>query len=126
MNDKFLIVIEIKNFILSLDKILINYPKKDIIIKKKIYEESLKLLELVYLANIVNDNKLHYQNKILVSINMLDYYFEYSYKKQYISLKVLNNKTNNLTKINKMVYGWIRKSGLWIIKWYYKYLWKRS
>lgn len=112
MNDKFLIVIEIKNFILSLDKILINYPKKDIIIKKKIYEESLKLLELVYLANIVNDNKLHYQNKILVSINMLDYYFEYSYKKQYISLKVLNNKTNNLTKINKMVYGWIRKSGL--------------
>lgn len=84
MNDKFLIVIEIKNFILSLDKILTNFPKKDIIIKKKIYKESLKLLELVYLANIVNDNKLHYQNKILVSINMLDYYFEYSYKKQYI------------------------------------------
>ena len=70
MNDKFLIVIEIKNFILSLDKILINYPKKDIIIKKKIYEESLKLLELVYLANIVNDNKLHYQNNVDTSLIM--------------------------------------------------------
>lgn len=35
MNNKFLLANEIKNFILSLDSILINYPKKDIIIKKE-------------------------------------------------------------------------------------------
>lgn len=39
---------------------------------------------------------------------MLDYYLEYSYKKKYISLKNFNKKINNLTIINKMLYGWIK------------------
>jgi hypothetical protein len=111
-NDKFLIVIEIKKFIFSLDKILINYPKSDIIIKKDIFNESVKLLELAYLANNSVDNKLSYQNKMLVSISMLDFYFDYSFKKKYISLKALNNKINHLTKINKMVYGWMKSNEL--------------
>ena len=58
MNNKFLLANEIKNFILSLDSILINYPKKDIIIKKRIINTSFELLELVYLANNKIDNKM--------------------------------------------------------------------
>ena len=38
---------------------------------------------------------------------MIDFYFEYSYKKNYISLKKLNTYIFNLTKINKMLHGWI-------------------
>ena len=111
-NDKFLIAMEIKKFIFSLDKVLINFPRKDIMIKKNILSESIRLLELTYLANNSKDDRESYQVMMLVSISMIDFYFEYSYKKQYISLNVLNSKINHLTKINKMVYGWIKSNGL--------------
>ena len=107
MNNKFLLANEIKNFILSLDSILINYPKKDIIIKKRIINTSFELLELVYLANNKIDNKENIKYECLSKITMIDFYFEYSYKKNYISLKNLNTYIFNLTKINKMLHGWI-------------------
>lgn len=105
MNNKFLLANEIKNFILSLDSILINYPKKDIIIKKRIINTSFELLELVYLANNKIDNKENIKYECLSKISMIDFYFEYSYKKNYISLKNLNTYIFNLTKINKMLHG---------------------
>lgn len=107
MNNKFLLANEIKNFILSLDSILINYPKKDIIIKKRIINTSFELLELVYLVNNKIDNKENIKYECLSKISMIDFYFEYSYKKNYISLKNLNTYIFNLTKINKMLHGWI-------------------
>lgn len=107
MNNKFFLANEIKNFILSLDSILINYPKKDIIIKKRIINTSFELLELVYLANNKIDNKENIKYECLSKISMIDFYFEYSYKKNYISLKNLNTYIFNLTKINKMLHGWI-------------------
>ena len=107
MNNKFLLANEIKNIILSLDSILINYPKKDIIIKKRIINTSFELLELVYLANNKIDNKENIKYECLSKISMIDFYFEYSYKKNYISLKNLNTYIFNLTKINKMLHGWI-------------------
>lgn len=107
MNNKFLLANEIKNFILSLDSILINYPKKDIIIKKRIINTSFELLELVYLANNKIDNKENIKYECLSKISMIDFYFEYSYKKNYIFLKNLNTYIFNLTKINKMLHGWI-------------------
>ena len=107
MNNKFLLANEIKNFILSLDSILINYPKKDIIIKKRIINTSFELLELVYLANNKIDNKENIKYECLSKISMIDFYFEYSYKKNYISLKNLNTYIFNLTKIKKMLHGWI-------------------
>ena len=107
MNNKFLLANEIKNFILSLDSILINYPKKDIIIKKRIINTSFEILELVYLANNKIDNKENIKYECLSKISMIDFYFEYSYKKNYISLKNLNTYIFNLTKINKMLHGWI-------------------
>ena len=92
---------------MSLDSILINYPKKDIIIKKRIINTSFELLELVYLANNKIDNKENIKYECLSKISMIDFYFEYSYKKNYISLKNLNTYIFNLTKINKMLHGWI-------------------
>ena len=107
MNNKFLLANEIKKFILSLDSILINYPKKDIIIKKRIINTLFELLELVYLANNKTDDKINIKYECLSKISMIDFYFEYSYKKNYISLKNLNTYIFNLTKINKMLHGWI-------------------
>lgn len=108
-NDKFLLVIEIKKFIISLEDTLINFPKKDIVVKKNMLNESFTLLENIYYANYYDGkNRKDFQIKSLVNISMLDYYLEYSYKKKYISLKNFNKKINNLTIINKMLYGWIK------------------
>lgn len=110
MNDKFLLAREVKNFIIKLDDILINFPRKDLVMKKKIYEDSIFLLKLVYNANNTDDAglKTKYKQECITLVNMLDFYIEYCYKKKYISLKICNNLTNNIIKINKMIYGWIK------------------
>lgn len=97
-----------KQFILSLDEIIINYPNKEMVIKNRLHSDSLDILELIYRANLEEDiaNKIPYQNEILCKINMLDFYLEKSYKKKYISEKLCQKKCNELLKISKMVYQW--------------------
>ncbi len=107
-SDKFLIVKYMKQFILSLDEIIVNYPNKEMVIKNRLHSDSLDILEFIYQANIEEDveQKRHYQNKILSKISMLDFYLEKSYKKKYISEKMCQKKSNELIKISKMVYQW--------------------
>lgn len=107
-SDKFLIVKYMKQFILSLDEIVINYPNKEMVVKNRLHSDSLDILEFIYQANIEEnpENKKHYQNKILSKISMLDFYLEKSYKKKYISEKMCQKKSNELMKISKMVYQW--------------------
>lgn len=97
-----------KQFILSLDEIVINYPNKEMVIKNRLNSDSLDILEFIYQANIEEDieKKKHYQNKILSKISMLDFYLEKSYKKKYISEKLCQKKCNELLKISKMVFQW--------------------
>lgn len=112
-NNRFLLVIKIKKLISSLDEVLINFPKKNIVIKRNMLNEAFHLLEYIYYANYYDGTKRkEFQIKALVSVSMIDYYLEYSYKKNYISLKNFNNKSNILTTINKMLYGWIKSNEL--------------
>ena len=106
MND-FLIVKNMKRFIMSLDKIVINYPRKENVIKDRLYNDSLDILYLIYLANNSKERK-NIQVKILSKISMLDFYFERSLKNKYISEKVCLNKCNELLTITKLIYGWIK------------------
>mgnify|MGYP003571545042 CR=1 FL=1 len=55
MNDNFKIVKNLKNFINSLDNIIINYPRKELIIKNRLLNDSLDILELIYFANNTKD-----------------------------------------------------------------------
>ena len=109
-SEKFLIVKNIKKFILGIENILVNFPKKEYINKDLIYKDSLKVLELVYIANNLDDleKKKDIQIKIMSKINMLDFYIERAYKKKYISERQCLNKINELEEINKMIYSWIR------------------
>lgn len=79
-SEKFLIVKNIKKFILGIEIILVNFPKKEYINKDLIYKDSLKVLELVYIANNLDDleKKKDIQIKIMSKINMLDFYIERS------------------------------------------------
>lgn len=107
MNDRFLVIQKMKSFILLLDDILVNYPKKEYVIKDAIVKEALEILELMFKAN-VSVEKNSYQIDVLTKLSMLDFYFEKSYKRKYISQKVFQKLMNELTNITKMMYGWMK------------------
>ena len=108
MNDRFNIAIRFKNFISKIDELVINYPKKDYIIKDRLLNNSYDLLELIYLANYSN-NKDIYIFKILSKISIIDFSLEMSYKKKIISEKKLSMMCKLLNEITKMIYGWINE-----------------
>ncbi len=73
-----------------------------------IYNDSLELLELIIKANYEQEKsvKQTYQIAALAKINKIDFYLERAYKLKYISEKQCLNKTNELIKINKMLFAW--------------------
>ena len=99
-----------KKFILGLEIILVNFPKKEFLTKDMIYKDALRVLELVYTANEIDDivMKKTIQVEILSKINMLDFYLERAYKKKYINEKQCMAKSNELEQITKMIYKWIK------------------
>ncbi len=99
-----------KKFILGLEVILVNFPRKEFLTKDMIYKDALKILELVYIANDTSelDEKRKIQVEILGKINMLDFYLERAYKRKYINEKQCMAKSNELEQISKMTYKWIK------------------
>lgn len=102
MKNEFLIVKNIKEFIVSLDKFLNNYPRKEYELRNRLVNTSYDLLELVYRSNYKKD----YLDRISSLISMLDFYLELSFKKKIINEKRVMNMSNKLLIINKMVYKW--------------------
>lgn len=72
MKNEFLIVKNIKEFIVSLDNFLNNYPRKEYELRNRLVNTSYDLLELVYQSNYKKDFNF---NIILSKISMLDFYF---------------------------------------------------
>ena len=107
MND-FMIVKNIKLFIYNLDNIVINIPNKDRILKDRLYNTSYDILYLVYRCNYNSNDKKEYYKDILSNTSMLDFYLERCLKNKYINNKVCEKLSNDLLKITKMIYGWIR------------------
>ena len=108
--EKFLIVKNLKKFILDLEVMLVNFPKKEFLTKDMIYKDALVTLEMVYIANSLDDSseRKRMQIQILSKINMLDFYIERAYKKKYINEKQCLQKANELEVITKMIYKWIK------------------
>lgn len=107
MNDRFLIVKKVKDFIYSIDDFIINFPRKEFTIKDRIINDSMNILELIYIANLDNEKK-ELKKIILAKLSMLDFYIERSYKNKIINEKVCKKKCRELENISKLVYGWIR------------------
>ncbi len=112
-SEKFLIVKNLKKFILDLEVMLVNFPKKEFLTKDMIYKDALEVLELVYIANTLDDLKerKQLQIRILAKISMLDFYLERAYKKKYINEKQCLAKSSELEVIDKMIYKWIKSEG---------------
>lgn len=109
MNDALRVTRLIKDFILSLDDILINFPKKELLLKNRIIDDSYEILKKIYEANEsqIEDERIKKLTEVLAILFLLDFYFEKSYKCKYITQKQLNQKLNQLTIISKMIRKWL-------------------
>ncbi len=106
-NDRFKLVTKCKDFIVFVNEIIINYPRREFILKDRIVNTSYDLLELIFLANLLENNRLDKQKTMLTKISMLDFYLEESYHKKCISEKKLNKGCRQLEEMQKMIYGWV-------------------
>lgn len=107
MKDNFKIITNFKWLISYLEKILINFPSNEKVLKDKISNTLYDTLELIYYTNEIDDRKF-LQKKIVVKIKMLDYYFKLSMNKKYISYKKYNKICMHLLSALKSIYGWIK------------------
>ena len=107
MNNNFLIIKNMKLFINSLDDLVGVIPNRDRVIKDRLYNTSYDILYYLNLANYSN-NKKDYSSIILSNISMIDFYLERCLKNKYITSKVCEKKSNELLRITKMIYGWMK------------------
>lgn len=105
MNDKLLIITKIKKTIIYLDKILLNYPNKEKILRDNINNSLYKLLYLSYKANLTQNK--YYKKELIIEIKLIDFYLNISVDKKYISYKKYISITNHLIEIIKMIQSWI-------------------
>ncbi len=83
MKDEFKLIFDLKKTIVYLDKIVINFPNNERVLKDKIMESIYDVLELSYMANEINNyNRVLYQKKIITKIKMIDFYFKLSLDKK--------------------------------------------
>lgn len=106
--ERFLILKNIKSFILNLEPLLITFPKKDIISRNKMYDAAIDLLECVIKANHETNNtqKKTYQIEAIAKISKIDFLLERAYKLRYISSKQCEAKSAELAQIYRMIVAW--------------------
>lgn len=107
MRDKFKLINNLKKTIIYLDKIVINFPNNEKVLKDKIMNTIYDVLEFAYLANEL-ENRIIYQKKIISKIKMIDFYFKIALDKKYINYKKYIKISNNLLNNLKIIYGWIK------------------
>lgn len=109
MKDKFNIVTDIKKTTLYLDKIVVNFPRSEKVLKDKIMDSIYTVLELVYLANeSTGDRRCVYQKKIVTKFKMIDFYLKVAVDKKYIPYKKYQKVNMHLLNNLKQIYGWIK------------------
>lgn len=107
MKDRFKVISSLKKTIIYLDKVVINFPNSERVLKDKIMSTIYDVLELTYFSNELEDRVI-YQKKIISKIKMIDFYFKLSLDKKYINYKKYVKINNNLLNNLKLIYGWIR------------------
>lgn len=109
-NKEFKLIIKLKEYILSLEKVLVHIPNKDYYNKQAMREYVDNILYLVFLANTCEDKiykeKIKYE--VIAKLKMLNFYLERYYLLKYISKKEVMINSSKIEELTKMTYGWIK------------------
>lgn len=110
--EKFRIIELVKELINVVDKYLVNFPNKEIELKRKIKESSYELLLITYEANITVDSlrRNHLQERGIALIKFIDFLINQCYDKQIINSKRYFKFGELLENILKHFVGWNNSS----------------
>lgn len=110
METKFKLLSTTEKMIRYINRQLINYPKKEIILKQSIEKNQYELLECIFAFNInqVSRIKEKYLKNYLVKLSMFDFFVRESYHKKYLSKKQMESVTKLIVESRKITYGLIK------------------
>lgn len=106
--EKFVVIENIRQLIVNVDKYLVNFPKKDIELKQQISTTSKEMLLLAYEAN-ASDNKekrRDLQEKLISRLKYIDFLINLCYDKEIINGKRYLKFGENIDYILKYTNGW--------------------
>lgn len=107
MNYNFKILNNSYKTINYINKILPNFPKKEVVLKQNIEKTCYEVIENIFAYNINESTRIKDKNikDLLISLSMLDFYVRVSYDKKIISKHQFEVVSRFITEIKKMVYG---------------------
>ena len=110
-NDSFKIMKYTKELVSDVVNFSKNFPKSESVLKKNLQDELFNLVKLLnsYIVN-KNSNRIRekYIKEFIVSLSMIDYYFEYLYLNKIISFKKYKDLVDDVVTIRKLSYGVLR------------------
>ena len=107
-NDTFKIMKNTKELVSDVVEFSRNFPKSESALKKNLQDELFNLVRLLN-SYIVNRDSSRIREKhikdFIVSLSMVDYYFEYLYLNKIISFKKYKGLVDEVVTIRKLAYG---------------------
>ncbi len=110
MNSNFLMLSKTEKTIQYINRILVNYPNKEYVLKGNIEKNMYELIECIF-AYQINDTdriKQKYLKDFLVKLSMLNFYIGVSLEKKCISKRQHEVIGRFLIEIRKITYGVIK------------------
>ena len=110
MNSNFFLLNKCYQTIEYYNKVLINYPKNEYILKQNIERTYYEMIENLFSYNINNTDRIKqkYLKDFLIKVSMLDFYTRISNTKKIISKRQYEVLGNRFTELRKMAYGLIK------------------
>lgn len=107
MNYNFKVLSNSYKTINYINKLLVNFPNKEVVLKHNIEKNNYDIIELIFAYNINDSNRIKEKHlkDLLVKLSMMDFYLRVSYDKRIISKHQYEVVVKFLMEIKKMVYG---------------------
>lgn len=107
-NDSFKIMKNTKILVSDVVEFSRNFPKSESVLKKNLQDELFNLVRLLN-SYIVNRDSSRIREKyikdFIISLSMVDFYFEYLYLNKIISFKKYKDLVGDVITIRKLAYG---------------------
>lgn len=110
VNTNFNILNKVKRLNSYLDRLIVNFPKKETVLRNRLENSMFLLIELLFSYEIqdVYRIKEKYLKEILIHLSMVNYYVILCYERKYINKRQSDVVGRFLVEIRKMIYGVIR------------------
>ena len=102
--EKLIIAKVARKTLIYIEKNTENFPTKYVVLRNRIIDACYDILEWTYRANVFQE--LDDKKKIIVKIQMLNFYLEEAYNKELLTHKKLINYSSYLLELDKMVRAW--------------------